>query len=147
MGMMISTGLAKGLLDTNSLKGMLAGMKLKLYGGSVPESADAALGSAVLLCTITVNGTGGALNFEANAVGNVIQKSSSETWQGTNAATGTATFARLELDSDTGGTTTTEVRIQGDVAVAGKWVSISSTLLTSGAVQSIDSLAIAWPLK
>lgn len=147
MSMMISTALAKGLLDTGSLKDMLAGMKLKLYGGAVPVSADASLGAAVLLSTITVDGSGTALSFEDNAVGNVIQKNSSETWQGTNVATGTATFARLELDSDTGGTTTTEVRIQGDVAIAGKWVSISSTLLTAGAVQSIDSLNIAWPLK
>ncbi|MFG0381108.1 hypothetical protein ACF8C6_09105 [Pseudomonas sp. zbq_18] len=147
MSMSISTALAKGLLDTGSLKDMLTGMKLKLYGGAVPASADASLGAATLLSTITVDDAGTALSFEANAVANVIQKNSSETWQGTNVATGTATFCRLELDSDTGGSTTTEVRLQGDVGVAGRFLNISSTLLTSGAVQGIDNFSIAMPLS
>ena len=147
MSMSISTALAKAILDTGSFRSALTGMKLKIYGGTVPDSADAALGSATLLSTITVDGAGTALSFEANAVGNTLQKNSSETWQGTNVATGTATFCRLELASDTGAASTTEVRLQGDVGVAGRFLNISSTLLTSGAVQSIDNLAIAMPLK
>lgn len=147
MSMMISTALAKAILDTGSFRGSLAGMKLKIYGGAVPDSADAALGAATLLSTITVDGAGTALSFETNAVGNTLQKNSGETWQGTNVATGTATFCRFELASDTGAASTTEVRLQGDVGVAGRFINISSTLLTSGAVQSIDNFAIALPLK
>ena len=39
MGMKISTGLAKGLLDTGSLRNLLTGMTLKIYGGTEPVSA------------------------------------------------------------------------------------------------------------
>jgi hypothetical protein len=146
MTMMISTGLAKGLLDTDSLKGMLTGMKLRIYSGSVPSSADAALGSSVLLCTVTVDDGGVALTFNDNAVGNVIEKNSEETWEGTNVATGTASFCRLSLDADTGDSSSTAVRVQGDVGLAGRFLNLSSTLLTSGAVQRVDSLSIAMPL-
>lgn len=147
MTMSISTGLAKGMLDTGSFKSMLTGMKLKIYGGAVPADANASLASATLLCTVTVDGAGGALSFETNAVGNTLSKAASKTWQGTNAATGTATFCRLVLDSDTGAASSTEVRLQGDVGLAGRFLNLSSILLTSGAVQKVDSLSIAMPLQ
>ncbi|WP_447593523.1 hypothetical protein [Aquipseudomonas campi] len=147
MGMKISTALAKGVLDTGSFKGMLTGMRLKIYSGTEPATADAALGSAVLLCTITVDDAGDALSFEANAVQNVLEKNSSEVWRGTCGATGTASFCRLELSSDTGNSSSTEVRLQGDVGIAGRFLNISSTALTSGAPQAIESLAIALPIQ
>lgn len=147
MAMMISTGTAKGLLDSGSLKALLAGMVLRIYGGTVPASANDSVGSATLLCVVTANGSGDPLSFEAAAVGNVIEKSSSETWEGENVATGVATFCRLELDSDDGTASSTAVRIQGDVGTAGRFLNLSSTSLTVGATQAVDSLAIAMPLQ
>lgn len=147
MGMKISTGLAKGLLDTGSLSDLLSGMTLKIYGGTEPISADAALGSATLLCEISLDGLGGAISFEAAAVQNVLQKNSSETWKGTVQNTGVATFCRMELGSDTGNASTSEVRIQGDVGIAGKFLNLSSTSLTASAEQVIANLAIAIPLQ
>lgn len=147
MGMKISTGLAKGILDTGSFKSVLTGMLLKIYSGAEPATADAALGGAVLLCTITVDDAGGALSFEANAVQNVLEKNSSEVWRGTCVATGTASFCRLELSSDTGNSSSTEVRLQGDVGIAGRFLNISSTALSSGAPQVVESVAIALPLQ
>ncbi len=145
MGMKISTGLAKAMLDTGSLKTNLTGMKLKIYAGTEPATADSSLGSAVLLCTVSDAGGAGALSFEASAIANVISKSSSQTWSGTNAASGTASFCRLVLPSDTGGSSSTEVRVQGDVGVAGKFLNLSSVALTSGAVLTVDSLSITMP--
>lgn len=147
MGMKISTGLAKGLLDTGSLRSLLSGMTLKIYGGAEPISADAALGSANLLCVISLDGTGSPISFEAAAVQNVLQKNSSETWKGTVQNTGVATFCRMELGSDTGNASTSEVRIQGDVGIAGKFLNLSSTSLTASAEQVIANLAIAIPLQ
>lgn len=147
MGMKISTALAKGLLDTGSLSDLLNGMTLKIYGGTEPISADAALGSATLLCEISLDGLGGAISFEAAAVQNVLQKNSSETWKGTVQNTGVATFCRMELGSDTGNASTSEVRIQGDVGIAGKFLNLSSTSLTASAEQVIANLAIAIPLQ
>lgn len=147
MGMKISTGLAKGLLDTGSLSDLLNGMTLKIYGGTEPVSADASLGGATLLVEITLEDSGDPISFEASAVGNVLQKNSSETWEGTVLTSGVATFCRLELGSDTGTASATEARIQGDVGIAGKFINLSSTALTASASQRIANLAIAMPLQ
>lgn len=147
MGMKISTGLAKAMLDTGSLKANLTGMKLKIYSGTEPASADAALGGAVLLCTISDAGGAGALSFETSAVGNTIEKLSSQTWSGTCAASGTASFCRLELASDTGASSSSEIRVQGDVGVAGKFLNLSSVALTASAVQTVDYLSITMPTQ
>lgn len=147
MAMKISTALAKAMLDTGSFKASLTGMKLKIYAGTEPATADAALGGATLLVTISDNGGAGALSFEASAVANTIQKLSSQVWSGTNSATGTATFCRLELASDTGTASTTEIRVQGDVGIAGKFCNLSSVALTSGATQTVNSMAITLPLQ
>lgn len=147
MGMKISTGLAKAMLDTGSFKSNLTGMKLKIYSGTEPATADAALGAAVLLVTISDAGGVDPLEFEASAVANVIEKLSSQTWSGTNAASGTASFCRLELASDTGAASSSEIRVQGDVGVAGKFLNLSSVSLTAAAVQVVDYLSITMPTQ
>lgn len=143
----LSTGLAKAILDTGSFKAAMAGMKLKIYAGSEPASADASIGAAVLLCTISDNGGAGALSWEAAAVGNTLAKLASQTWSGTNVASGTAAFFRLELASDTGAASTSEVRLQGDIGIAGKALNLSSTALASGAPQAVASFVAALPLQ
>lgn len=143
----ISTGLAKAIMDTGSFKASLSGMKMKIYSGAEPVSADASLGAAVLLCTISDGGGANALSFEAAAVGNTLAKLASQTWSGTNVASGSATFFRLELAADTGGASTTEVRLQGDVGIAGKALNLSSTALSSGAPQAIASFVASLPLQ
>ena len=145
MSMKISTGLAKAMLDTGSLKTNLTGMKLKIYSGAEPATADASLGAAVLLVTISDAGGAGALSFEAAAVNNTIEKLASQVWSGTNVASGTAAFCRLVLASDTGASSATEIRVQGDVGVAGKFLNLSSTALTTSAVQTVDYLSITMP--
>jgi hypothetical protein len=147
MTMKISTALAKAMLDTGSLRSNLSGMKLKIYAGVEPATADSALGSATLLCTISDAGGAGALQFAAAAVGNVLEKSSSQVWNGTNVASGTATFCRLELASDSGGSSSTEIRVQGSVGIAGRFLNLSSVNLTSGATQVVDYLSITMPTQ
>ena len=147
MTMKISSALAKAMLDTGSLRANLTGMKLKIYSGTEPATADASLGSAVLLVTISDAGGAAPLQFEAAATGNVLEKSSSQTWSGTNVASGTASFCRLELASDSGGSSSSEIRIQGDVGIAGRFLNLSSATLTSAAVQVVDYLSITMPTQ
>ena len=147
MGMKISTGLAKAMLDTGSLKTNLTGMKLKIYAGTEPATADSSIGAATLLCTISDAGGAGALSFEASAVNNTIEKLASQVWSGTNVASGTATFCRLVLASDSGGASSSEIRVQGDVGVAGKFLNLSSVALTASAVQTVDYLSITMPTQ
>lgn len=146
MSMKSSTGLVKGMLDSGSFKDMMNGMTLKVYAGTEPASADAAIGSATLLLTYSAEGAGYPLSWEDEAVGNVIQKNSGEVWSGVNVASGIASFCRFEMTSDTGTASTTEVRLQGDVGLAGKFLNLSSLSLTAGATQTLESFSIVFPM-
>lgn len=144
--MKLSTGFRNDLLDTGSLKATLDGKVIKIYDGVVPASADAALSGNTLLVTITESGDGvTGLTFEAAAVSGVIAKSSAESWQGTVATGGTATFFRMETIADDGTLSTTAVRIQGTIALAGADMNISNTTLVAAAVQTIDYFVIGVP--
>ena len=147
MGMKISTGLAKAMLDAGSLIDNLDGMKLKIYSGTEPATADSSIGSAVLLCTLTDADGGDPLLFESDAVNNVLEKNAAQVWSGTNVASGTASFCRLELTSDTGGSSSSEIRVQGDVGTAGRFLNLSSVVLTAAAVQVVDYLSITMPTQ
>jgi hypothetical protein len=146
MALKVSTGLRNYLLDTGSLKASLAAGFIKIYSGTVPSSADDAIaGGNTLLCTISSNGTGTGINFDTSAASGIIAKASGETWKGTNAASGTATFYRHVSASDTGALSTTERRLQGAIATAGSDMNFSSVALTSGAEQKIDYYVVTLP--
>lgn len=145
MALRFSTGLRDGLLAGGALKALLAGGEIRLYSGPVPASVDAAIGpSNQVLCTIR-NNNGAGLEFEAAAAGGVLSKSASQTWRGTNSAGGLAAFYRHVLSSDTNAASTTAMRIQGEVAVAGADMSISNPLLVQDAVQTLEAYSVALP--
>jgi len=146
MSIKLSTGMRNHLLTTGSFAGALNGGLLTIYSGPIPDSADDVLSGNTLLCTVSVDGLGGGINFEAAAVSGVLSKASAEVWQGTNAATGVASFYRwVEASGDPTLSSTTEKRIQGSIGVAGEDLNLSSVSLTSGAVQSIDFFNITLP--
>ena len=147
MTMKISTGLANAMLSGSGLRTALTGMELRIYAGTEPATANDSIGAATLLVTITDNGGGSALAFEANAVSGVLEKSSAQVWQGTAVASGTATFCRLVLNADAGGSSTTDVRLQGDAGLAGRFLNLTSTSIANGAVQRVGSFAVAMPLQ
>jgi len=148
MSLKISTGLANALLSSGSLKTALTGLHLFIYAGTEPASADAALpGDAVLLCDISGNGDGSGLAFAANAVGGTLEKDAAQVWQGTVAAAGTATFCRFAKPTDTGAASTTDVRLQGDVGVAGKFLNLNSVALAKDAIQKVEYVALTQPLQ
>jgi hypothetical protein len=130
--MQFSTGAKVYILGTGSVRAAFNGGYLKLYGGAVPGSADAAIGSATLLATVSVNGDGTGLSFAATAVGGELSKDSGEVWYGTGLATGTVTFARFVLGSDTGTLSTTERRIQVTVGTQAADFLLGSLSVTSG---------------
>lgn len=141
--MKLSTGLRNGMLASNSLKSLLASGEIRIYAGTVPADADASIGSATLLCTVKNGGSG--INFASAATAGVLPKASGETWSGTNVATGVATFFRHVLAADDGSASSSAVRIQGTVAVAGADLNLTSVSLVSGAPQAIDYYSVAQP--
>jgi hypothetical protein len=139
---MLSTALRNKLLDTGSLKTILAGGSIKIYSGAVPATADAAV-SGTLLVTILNGGSG--INLDTAAAGGIINKASAETWSSTVASGGTATYYRHVASGDTGALSTTEARIQGTIATVGADLNLSSTTLTGGATQAIDYYSVTVP--
>jgi hypothetical protein len=144
MAFKFSTGSRNKVLDNSSLKGLLDGGLIKIYSGTVPATADSALGGASLLVTISDNGTGAGLNLDASAADGVITKDLSQVWKGVNGASGTASFFRFVQQADTGGESTTEVRVQGVVGLAGADMNLSSVVLASTEEQLIDYFSIAF---
>lgn len=144
MTLKVSTGLRNKLLDTGSLATLMAGGLIKIYSGSPPASADDAA-SGSLLCTISLNSTGTGINMASTASGGVLAKSTSETWSGVVALSGAATYYRHVAASDTGASSTTQARLQGEIATAGAELNLSSTTLTSGATQTVDYYSVALP--
>lgn len=141
-----STGLRTEMLSGNSFKGTMDDGFVKIYGGTVPTDADAALGGATLICTITESSDGSTgLTFDA-AVAGIIAKAAAETWGGINVASGTATFYRhVGPGADAGGASTSLPRIQGTIATAGADMNISNPVLVSAAPQALDFYTVALP--
>jgi|SRR5690606_28433053 len=142
----ISTGLAGYLLGVGSLRQAMTGSFLQVYAGTPPSSADAALTpDAVMLVQISLDGTGGGLSLAATPTGALITKDPSQVWRGTAIATGLATFFRWVNAGDAGEASTSRIRLQGDVALAGAELNFSSVAMTQGAIQKVDYFAVAMP--
>ena len=144
MTLHVSTALRNKLLDTGSLKANMALGFIKIYSGVSPANADAAV-TGVLLSTISNASTATGINLAAAASSGVITKLGTETWSGVNAAGGVAGYYRHVAPGDTGVLSTTEARLQGDIATAGVELNLSSTTLTNGATQTIDFYSVQLP--
>lgn len=129
----LSTGLRSGIATGGSLYDLLNECLLRVYSGPEPASANADLGSAVLLCEVSAGGTGDPLEFESTAVDGVLVKSAAQVWTGDNLDDGDPLFFRLVKVADTGTSSTTEVRLQGSSGGLGKDMFIASLPLASGA--------------
>lgn len=142
--MIVSTGLRNHLLATGSLKAGLDGGVIRIYSGSAPADADAAV-TGTLLCTISEDDTGTGITLDSTPSGGVLQKNSGETWSGTPVATGTAGYWRFSGTADAGGSSTTEKRAQGTVGTALADMIVASTTFTSGVLRQIDNAAFGMP--
>ena len=144
MTLHISTGARNKLLDTGSLKTIFAAGFIKIYTGTAPATADAAITGA-LLSTISISSGVSGINFAAAASAGVLTKLGTETWSGLNAAGGTASYYRHVAPADDGTLSTTQARLQGDIATAGAELNLTSTTLSSGATQTIDFYSVQLP--
>jgi cytochrome c556 len=144
MTLKVSTGLRNKLMDTGSLKTIMAAGLVKIYSGAIPADADAAVTGSIV-CTVSQASAGTGVNFDTSAAAGVISKAPAETWSGVNAATATATYYRHVAASDDGTLSTTQARLQGAVATVGSDLNLSSVALVSGATQTIDYYSVTLP--
>ena len=147
MALKVSTGLRNHMLALGSLKDGLDGAYLRIYKGTVPATADAAIAPAILICQISLDGlnvTG--LTFDTLAVNGIISKTPGEAWLGTIiGGGGTATFFRMSPGSDIHAADLDELRIQGAVGVVGAELNLSSVNLSDGGTQTINHFNVALP--
>jgi hypothetical protein len=142
MALKLSTGLRNGMLDTSPVKTLLDASRLKIYSGSAPATADEAEGT--LLVSIGSDNVDTHCHFLAAAVSGVLSKNT-DIWSGVAGATGTASYFRLVVNTDTGVLSTTEIRMQGSVGTSGSDINMSSVSIVNGATQTIDTFDLTMP--
>ena len=140
-----STGLRNAMLLDTGLANAMALSVLRIYSGTVPATADASIGSAVLLCTVSVDGTGTGVTFDSAPTGGVILKNTSELWKGTNIANGIASFYRLSAITDDGAESLVTKRCQGEVGLLNSDLILATTNLFIDQEQRVDYFAIGLP--
>lgn len=145
MAEQMSKSLCNALMDTDCLKTIIDGnWKLYIFGytGAVvapPTTASAATTGSVVLCTVA--NAGAEVNMDTAAVDGVLGKDTGETWSGTNAFTGTATFYRFQDSGDDNGVDNgdgTRPRIQGTIGTGGTDLVVGSVSLTAAAPFAIN---------
>ncbi len=102
--------------------------RLRIYSGTVPADANAALSGNTLLADLTLGGTAFAAAASGVATANAITADSSAD------NTGTATFFRV-LESDL-----TTVVFQGTVGTSGAELNLSSVSVIAGGPVSVSAL-------
>lgn len=145
MAFKFSTGLRNGMMGASGFKALMDSCRVKIYAGTEPSTADAALGGATLLCELTVSGDGlTSLTFGTPA-GGTISKASGEVWSGTAVATGDGTFFRAVKTTDTEAASTTDLRIQGSVGELGADMNLSDATFTSGTPFTLNYFSVNLP--
>lgn len=141
-----STGLRTAMLVTGSFKSVMDGKRLRIYAGTVPATADAALGAATLLCELTESDDGvTGLTFATTAPGAIASKTAAETWAGTNVASGTASFFRFVNPADTTDASTTVVRLQGTIGQISTDMLVSDPALIDAEPFTINYFNVTLP--
>ncbi len=144
MALRLSTGTRQDLLGTQDFQTAFALSFINIYTGSQPSTADAAA-TGTLLATIYSDGAAVGVSFDAPVAG-VVSKAVAQTWSGTAIAEGTAGYFRLYEAAGTPGVlSTTEARVDGNIATSGANMNMSNTFIASGAVQTISTFAITMP--
>jgi hypothetical protein len=159
MALKFSTGLKNQMF--NAIRGAVATTYslehgiIRIYSGSQPASADAAV-TGTLLMEVTVSSgafvhgsaTNG-LDFDAPVSG-VMTKAVAEVWSGIGlAAAGTGTtagwFRFCGNPTDDGSISTTLPRIDGRISTSGAEMVLSNLSIVTGATTTVDSLTLSWP--
>lgn len=134
----LTNAVASGMLNSTGLAEALgASPKIRIYSGTAPSNADAALSGNTVLAELTMAATPFSgftdTGTAARATAGAITADSSAD------ATGTATFFRI-LDS--AGTTT---KAQGTVGTSNADLVLNTVSITAGSTVSITSATIDLP--
>jgi len=151
MALRRSTGLRNKMLHDNDVLSLFANGTIRVYSGAQPSSPDGAESGDLLLeitqssSPFTPGSTHNGINFGSPAVAGVLSKDAGEVWSGTGEATGTAGWFRHYDNDATTGSSTTAVRLDGNISTSGAELNMSSTSIATGATDTIDTYSITLP--
>lgn len=132
----LSTKLCNSILDTGSIKGSFTNMELRIYSGTPPATADAAITGTLL---VTVKNGGSYATFGSAAAG-VMGINGTETWSGSSTPGGVASHYRLVSNADDDGATgATYPRVQGTIGVGGSDMNVGTTTIGVGATFTVNT--------
>jgi hypothetical protein len=138
MTLFVANARALSMLD-NFVDAIDAGAgagEVRIYDGSVPADADAALGGATLLATLVMSDP--AFGNASDAAPGATATADPITSDTSADATGTASFFRI-VDSNGASV------CQGSVGTSGEQLNLNTTSIVTGATVSITSMTATHP--
>lgn len=124
-----------------------AALATTVGGNMVAAVTSTSFGSGTGGSVVGVNAANGLL-LDYNAAAGVITKDTTQTWSGTAVATGVAGWFRYKgsvVDAGTLDSSAVFVRMDGGIATSGADMNMSSTNVTSGALQTLSTFSFTVP--
>lgn len=139
MTLFISNNAAKAACDAvvDLCEGGTPPAVIRIYDGTPPADADAALSGNTLLAELTMSNP--AFGAAADAAPGATATASAITDDSSANATGTASFFRILT-----GTALTPI-VQGAVATSGAQLNLNTVSISAGATVSITSMTVTMP--
>ena len=134
-----------------ALRDIFRGGTMHIYNQNMPADADTTEGATCLVKLTnggsTFTGSGDYENglFFGEVSSFVIGILSGQTWTGTGLADGTAAWFRMYDNAYTTGASTTAVRMDGDINLAGAALEVNNTTVTTGQPYSLQSANLTIP--
>lgn len=152
MALRFSTALRNATIGSTGMAGALTTGVIEIYSGAQPATANDPV-SGVLLGTVTTNGAAFTPGSPTNGllfgtVANGTIGKSTDQWQFTGVANGTAGWFRFKGNaSDAGSSSTTHVRLDGSIATSGGDMQIGNLTVTVGAPNTVDQFNLTYPAQ
>jgi hypothetical protein len=153
MAFRLTTGLRQAMLGVSTLKEAMNGGKMEIYTGSQPSSADAVeTAGAVKLAVISSTcGTGVDDGLQFGTAASGVLPLTTPAWQGVILASGVAGWFRFYGPDGSGtgchGTSSTAIRFDGAIGVAGADLNLSHTSLTQDSTLTITRFNVNQPAE
>lgn len=149
MTVRLSTGLRNKMLDggaSGGIKGALNLGFINIYSGPQPLSADAPA-TGTLLGTVSVDGGGTGLTFDASVNG-TLAKAAAEIWKFLGLAAGTAGWFRFyPAGGNPAGNSTTEARLDGSCGSSGADMNLTNIAVALGVPNTVDVFQFTQPAQ
>ena len=142
MAITLSTALRQYMMDFGINSAFDTTGLLEFHDGTRPTTADTTATGTNTLATITLP----ANAFLDPSTAGTMSKAG--TWTTAAASlSGTATWGRFKLTTDSGVTGTTDRRMDFNIGTSGADMNVTATAITSGAPITINSCAITTPAQ